>query len=66
MFVACNCMWERNVVNWDLVGNSGVRTALWRRRRKWDNNIKMDLQEVVCGVMVWTELAVCSTIGWHL
>jgi len=59
-------MGERNVVNWDLVGNPGVRTPLWRRWRNWENNINMDLQEVVCGVMVWTELAECSTFGWHL
>ena len=24
---------------------------------RWEDNIKMDLQEVGCGVMVWIELA---------
>ena len=28
-----------------------------RPRRRWENNIKMDLQEVGCGGMDWTELA---------
>ena len=26
-------------------------------RRRWENNIKMDLQEVGCGCMDWIELA---------
>ena len=28
-----------------------------RPRRRWEDNIKMDLQEVGCGVRDWTELA---------
>jgi hypothetical protein len=28
-------------------------------RRKWDNNITVDLQEVGCGDMGWIELAQC-------
>ena len=34
----------------------GMR-PLGRPRRRWEDNIKMDLQEVVCGGMVWIELA---------
>ena len=30
---------------------------LGRLRHRWDDNIKMDLQEVGCGVMDWIELA---------
>ena len=26
-------------------------------RRRWEDNIKMDLQEVGCGAMEWIELA---------
>jgi hypothetical protein len=26
-------------------------------RHRWEDNIKMDLQEVACGVMDWIELA---------
>jgi len=28
-----------------------------RPRRRWENNIKKDLQEVVCGGFDWVELA---------
>jgi len=28
-----------------------------RPRRRWDENIKMDLQEVGCGALDWVELA---------
>ena len=28
-----------------------------RPRRRWEENIKIDLQEVECGVMDWIELA---------
>jgi len=41
-------------VSWGILD---VKTSLWRRRRKWEDNIKMDLQEVGCGVMDWIELA---------
>ena len=27
-----------------------------RHRRRWEDNIKMDFQEVGCGVMDWIEL----------
>jgi hypothetical protein len=30
---------------------------LGRPRRRWEDNIKMDLQEVGCGGMDWIELA---------
>jgi sulfur transfer protein SufE len=30
---------------------------LGRPRRRWEDNIKMDLQEVGCASMVWIELA---------
>ena len=33
------------------------KRPLGRPRRRWDYNIKMDLQEVGCGVMDWIELA---------
>jgi len=33
------------------------KRPLGRPRRRWEDNIKMDLQEVVCGVMDWIELA---------
>ena len=33
------------------------RRPLGRPRHIWEDNIKMDLQEVECGGMVWIELA---------
>jgi len=40
-----------------LVGKPEGKRPLGRPRRKWEDNIKMDLQEVVCGDMDWIELA---------
>jgi hypothetical protein len=40
-----------------LVGKSEGRRLLWRPRRRWKYNIKMDLQEVGFGGMDWIELA---------
>ena len=40
-----------------LVGNPEEKRPLGRPRRRWENNIKMDLQEVGCGDMDWIELA---------
>ena len=33
------------------------KRSLGRPRRGWENNIKMDLQEVGCGGISWIELA---------
>jgi hypothetical protein len=40
-----------------LVGKPAGKRPLGRTRRRWEDNIKMDLQEVVCGGMDWIELA---------
>ena len=40
-----------------LVGKLEGKRPLGRLRSRWENNIKMDLQEVGCGVMDWIELA---------
>jgi hypothetical protein len=40
-----------------LMGNPEGKRPLGRPRRRWGDNIKMDLQEVVCGAMDWIELA---------
>ena len=39
-----------------LVGKPKGKRPLGRPRRRWEENIKMDLQEVGCGVMDWIEL----------
>ena len=40
-----------------LVGKPEGKRPLGRSRRRWEDNIKMDLQEVGCGGMGWIELA---------
>ena len=40
-----------------LVGKPEGKRPLGRPRRRCENNIKMDLQEVECGGMDWIELA---------
>ena len=40
-----------------LVGKPEGKRPLGRPRRKWEDNIKVDLQEVGCGGMGWIELA---------
>jgi hypothetical protein len=40
-----------------LVGKSEGKTRLGRPRRRWEDNIKMDLQNVGCGGMDCIDLA---------
>ena len=39
------------------MGKPEGKRPLGRLRHRWENNIKMDLQEVGCGGMDWIELA---------
>ena len=59
-----------------LVGKPGGKRQLGKPRRRWENNIKMDLEEVDCGGMDWIDLAqdrdrwrarvnVVMTFGFH-
>jgi hypothetical protein len=45
-----------------LVGKPEGKRPLGRSRRRWEDNIKMDLQEVGCGSMDWIELT--QDRGW--
>ena len=40
-----------------LVGTLEGKRPLGRPRRRWENSIKMDFEEVGCGAMEWIELA---------
>jgi hypothetical protein len=50
-------MGEGRGVHRVLVGKPEGKRPLWRPRRRWDDNIKMDLQEVGWGFGDWMELA---------
>ena len=50
-------MEERRGIHRVLVGKPERKKTLGRPKRRWENNIKMDLQEVVCGGVDWMELA---------
>ena len=44
------------LLNRVLVGKPEGKRSLGRPRRRWDDNIKMDLQKVGCGGMDWSDL----------
>jgi len=50
-------MGERRGLYSALVGKPEGRRPLGRPRRRWEDNIKMDLQEVGCADMDWIDLA---------
>jgi hypothetical protein len=50
-------MGERRGVYRFLVEKPEGKRPLGRPRRRWEDNIKMDLQEVSCGGMDWIDLA---------
>jgi hypothetical protein len=49
-------MGERRGVCRILVGKPERKSTLGRPGRRWEDNIKMDLQEVGCGGIDWMEL----------
>jgi len=49
-------MWERRGVYRILVGKPEGKKPHGRPRRRWENNIKMALQEVGCEGMDWINL----------
>jgi hypothetical protein len=50
-------MGERMGVFRVLVGKPEESRPLGRPRRRWEDNIRLDLQEVGCGVMDWIVMA---------
>ena len=50
-------MGERRDIYRALVGKPEGKRQLWRPRHRWEDKMKMDLQEVGCGGMDWIELA---------
>jgi hypothetical protein len=49
-------MGERRHIYRVLVGKPKKKRPLGRHRPRWEDNIKLDLQEVVFGGMDWVEL----------
>jgi len=46
-----------------LVGKHGGKRSLGRPGCRWEDNIKMDLQEVECGGIDWIDLAL-DRVRW--
>jgi len=57
MGVACSAYGERRGVCRLLVRKPEGKRPLGRTMRRWEVNIKMDLQEVECGGVDWIELS---------
>ena len=51
------CMGEGRGIYRVLVGKPEGKRPMGRARHRWEDNIKIDLQEVGCGGMDWIELA---------
>ena len=49
-------MGEKSGVCRVMVGKAEGKRPIWRHRRRWEDNIKMDLQEVGCMGMDWIDL----------
>jgi hypothetical protein len=58
------CMGEERGVYRVLVGKPEGKRPLGKPRRRWVDNIRMDLQEVGCGYMDWIGLAQ-DRDGWR-
>ena len=52
---ACSTYGANRCVYRVLVGKPEVKRPLGRPRLGWEDNIKMDCQEVLCGDMDWIE-----------
>jgi len=59
-------MGKRRGVDRVLVGKPEGKRPLGRLKRRWENNIKMDLQEVKCGVIDCIELVQDKDRWWAL
>jgi hypothetical protein len=66
MGAACSVDGEERGVYRVLVGKPEGKRPLERPRCRWENNIRMDLQEVGCGDMDWIGLAQDRDRWWAL
>ena len=63
---ACSAFGERRDVYRVLVGKPEGKRPLGRQRLRWQNNIKMDIQEVGCGTWTGSIWLRIGTVGWLL
>jgi len=63
---ACSAYGERRGVYRVLVGRPEGKRLLGRPRRRWEDKIKMELQEVRCVGMDWIDLAQDRDRWWAL
>ena len=59
-------MGERRGVYRVIVGKPDGKRPFGTPRRRWEDNIKMDLQEVGCGCTDWIDLAQDRDRWWAL
>ena len=59
-------VWGGEVAYRVLVGKPEGKRLLGRPRRRWVDNIRMDLQEVGCGHVDWIGLAQDRDVWWKL
>jgi hypothetical protein len=59
---ACSTNWEKRNAHRSLVGKPEGNRQLGRPRRRWADNIRMDLVEVGWGDMDWIGLALVNSI----
>ena len=54
---ACSAYWGKERCKQGFDGNPESKRPLGRPRLRWEDNIKMYLQELGCGSMDWIKLA---------
>jgi hypothetical protein len=62
----CNTYGEGRNLYGVLVGRPEGKTPLGRPRCRWEDNIKMDLQKVECGVWTGSSWLGIGIVGRHL
>jgi hypothetical protein len=63
---SCSAVGEERDVYWELVGKPEGKRPLGRPRRRWEDNIRIDLQDVRCGVWNGLSWLRIETGGGHL